>query len=129
MSISKTSTKLFDSITVPGNSYTSPSAGVDLSDAIDLAVGYTMTFNAAANYGATIFLYGDPAGNSLDFVAGSYDNPIDECPIDGKSKAGHTVSGVYQFNHSAKYVKFRVYNHDDTVSITNCSIWAIVQKP
>ena len=127
MALTKIPTTLFDNITISGRTYTSTSAYVDLTDAVDLCIGYTLTFDAAADAGATIYLFADPSFGNSSFVVGSYDNEIDKWPIDGSSKAGHTVSGAVRMDHSAKYVKVKVFNHD-TVSITGCSIWVAPQK-
>jgi len=125
MALTKIPTTLFDNITISGRVYTSSSESIDLTDAVDLCIGYTMTFDAAADAGATIYLFADPSFSNSSFSVGSYDNEIDKWPIDGN--AGHTVSGAVRMDHSAKYVKVKVFNHD-TVSITNCSVWVAPQK-
>jgi len=127
MALTKIPTTLFDNITISGRTSASASATIDLTDAVDLFIGYTLTFDAAADAGATIYLFADPSSSNTSFVVGSYDNEIDKWPIDGDSKKGHTVSGGVRMDHSAKYVKVKVFNHD-TVSITGCSIWAAPQK-
>lgn len=126
MALSKTATKIIDNVTVAASSYSSESTGVDLSDAVDYAVGYQMTFNASAVNGARIDLFADSSGASSSFSIGSYDDPVDSGDV--AADAGHTVNGVIQLNRSPKYVKIKVYNLD-TVSITACSIWSIPQTP
>jgi len=130
MALVKSSTLLFDSITVPGNSFSDRSAYVDLTDAVDLSVGYKFTFDAASTaYGVTIYMYSEPSGSDPDWTPGQYANPADRCDIPGDlTSQGHTVESTYRMDHSGKYVKFRVYNHDD-VSVTGLSLWAHVQKP
>lgn len=128
MALTKPSTLLYDNITVSGRDYTDISTGVDLTTAVDLAIGYRLTFNADSNVGVTVFMYGDPSGSDINFTAGSYDNPVDQCPISGSGTSkGKTVASTYRMDHSSKYVKFRVYNHD-TVSVTNLSLWIIPQQ-
>lgn len=127
MALTKTPTTLFDNITISGNTYTSTSASIDLTDAVDLCIGYTLTFDAGADVGATIYLFADPSFSNSSFVVGSYDYPVDSWPVNGSSKAGHTISGNARMDHSAKFVKVRLYNHDN-VSITNCSVWIAPQR-
>jgi len=131
MALVKTSTLIFDAITVSGNSYSDESASVvDLTDAVDFAVGYRLTFDAAStSAGVSIYMYSDPSASDAEYDAGTYDIPADKCDIDGSgTNRGHTVASTYRMDHSGKYVKFKVRNHD-AVSITNMSVWAIVQKP
>ena len=130
MALVKTSTQLFDAITVSGNTYSEKSEYIDLTDAVDLSVGYRLTFDPASTaYGVTIYMYSEPSGSDPDWSPGQYDNPADRCDIPGNlTSQGHTVASTYRMDHSGKYVKFRVFNHDD-VSVTNMSVWAIVQKP
>lgn len=126
MALSKTATNVLDAVTVTASSYSTPSSGIDLSDAVDFAMGYQMIFNQGAVKGARIDLFGDPAGATLDFTIGTYADATDSADIE--ADAGHQVQGVVQLNRSAKYVKAKVFNLD-TVSITSCSLWAIPQKP
>jgi len=128
MALTKPPTLLFENITLTGRDYSDASAGVDLTTAVDLAIGYRLTFNADSNVGITVFMYGDPSGSDINFSPGSYDNPVDQCPVSGSGTSkGKTVASTYRMDHSAKYVKFRVYNHD-TVSATNFSLWIIPQQ-
>lgn len=126
MALGKTATLISDAITVSATSYGAASSGVDLSSAVDFAIGYQMTFNAAATLGARIDLFGDPTGGTLDFTIGTYADAVDSADI--AADGGHQVQGVVQLNRSAKYVKAKVYNLD-SVSITSCSLWAIPQTP
>lgn len=126
MALNKTATNVLNAVTVAATSYSSASSGIDLSDAVDFAIGYQMTFGAGATLGARIDLFGDPEGNTLDFTVGSYADPVDSADI--AADAGHTVQGVVQLNRSPKYVKAKVYNLD-SISITACSLWAIPQAP
>lgn len=126
MALDKTATNILNAVTVAATSYSSASSGVDLSNAVDFAIGYQMTFAAGSTLGARIDLFGDPEGTALDFTIGSYDDPVDSGDI--AADAGHTVKGIIQLNRSPKYVKAKVYNLD-SVSITACSLWAIPQKP
>lgn len=126
MALNKTATNILNAVTVAATSYSSASSGIDLSDAVDFAIGYKMTFGAGATLGARIDLFGDPEGNTLDFTVGSYADAVDSADI--AADAGHTVQGVVQLNRSPKYVKAKVYNLD-SVSITACSLWAIPQTP
>lgn len=126
MTLGKTGTKLFDAITIPAKSYSSPSSVFNLTDAIKLSVGYTMTFAANAELGATIFLYGDPSFNNSSFVAGIHDDPADSASIE--VDAGNTVSSTLFMEDSPSYARIRIYNHDNSASITNCSIWIAPQK-
>lgn len=129
MALSKSGTKIIDAVTVAATSYSSESTGVDLSNAVDFAIGYTMTFNASASLGARIDVFADPTAASSSFTIGSYDNPLDSADIVPTStQKGHVVSGVVQMNRSAKYVKVKVYNLDG-YSITSCSVWSIPQTP
>lgn len=128
MALTKPATLLFDNVTLVSREYSDASAGVDLTTAVDLAIGYRLTFNADSNVGITIFMYGDPSGSDINFTVGSYDNPVDQCPVSGSGTSkGKTVAGTYRMDHSSKYVKFRVYDHD-TVSVTNFSLWIIPQQ-
>lgn len=126
MALSKTATNILDAVTVSASSYSAASSGVDLSDAVDFAIGYQMTFNAAAVNGARIDLFGDPEGATLDFTIGTYADAVDSADIG--ADAGHQVQGIVQLNRSPKYAKARVFNLD-TVSITACSLWSIPQTP
>jgi hypothetical protein len=126
MALGKTATNVLNAVTVSATANSTASSGIDLSSAVDFALGYQMTFNAAATLGARIDLFGDPAGATLDFTIGTYADAVDSADI--TPDAGHQVQGVVQLNRSAKYVKARVYNLD-SVSITACSLWAIPQTP
>ncbi len=126
MALNKTPIKILDAVTVSAASYSAASSYVDLSDAVDFAVGYQITFAAGATLGARIDLFADPAGATADFTIGSYDDAVDSGDI--AADAGHTVKGVVQLNRSSKYVKIKVYNLD-SVAITACYAWAIPQRP
>jgi len=128
MALTKPATLLFDNITLVGREYSDASAGVDLTTAVDFAIGYRLTFNASSAIGVTVFMFSDPSGSDINFTAAASDNPADQCPISGGGTSqGKTVASTYRMDHSGKYVKFRVYNHD-SVSVTNFSLWAIPQK-
>lgn len=126
MALNKIGTKILDAVTVAAASYSAASSGVDLSDAVDFAIGYQMTFGTGATLGARIDLFGDPAAGTLDFTIGAYDDPVDSGDV--AADATRTVSSVIQLNRSPKYVKAKVYNLD-SVAITACSLWAIPQTP
>lgn len=126
MALDKTATNILNAVTVAATSYSSASTGVDLSDAVDFAIGYQMTFAAGATLGARIDLFGDPLGATLDFTIGTYADAVDSADV--AADAGHTVQGIVQLNRSPKYVKAKVYNLD-SVSITACSLWSIPQTP
>lgn len=126
MALTKTVTKVIDNQTIAlSSSYTS--TGVDLSNAVDFAVGYQLTFNASCTLGARIDLFADPDGDSISFTVGTYDDAVDSADID--KDAGHQVNGVVQLNRSAKYVKVRIVNLDTAQSITGASAWTFVQTP
>ena len=126
MALDKTATNILNAVTVAATSYSSASSGVDLSNAVDFAIGYQMTFAAGATLGARVDLFGDPRGATLDFTIGTYADAVDSADV--AADAGHTVQGIVQLNRSPKYVKAKVYNLD-SVSITACSLWAIPQTP
>lgn len=126
MALDKTATNILNAVTVAAASYSSASSGVDLSNAVDFAIGYQMTFAAGATLGARVDLFGDPEGTTLDFTIGTYADAVDSADV--AADAGHTVQGIVQLNRSPKYVKAKVYNLD-SVSITACSLWAIPQTP
>lgn len=127
MALSKTPTKVIDNQTIPFSNKVDQATGTDLSSAINLVVGYTMTFHASAASGARIDLYADPAGASASFTIGAYDNPLDSGDI--AVSAGHTVWGSFQMNWGAKFVKVRIVNLSTSQSITAASAWVTVQTP
>lgn len=124
MALGKTPTALLSSATVTGNGSTASPNSLDLSGAIDLAVGFSMTFNSSATAGARIELYADPTGSNSAFSIGSNDQPIDSWVVTGS--AGNTVNGAVPMNRSGKYVKVKVVNLS-AYSITGVSIYGIVQ--
>jgi hypothetical protein len=124
MAITKTATKIVDAETAAASSSVD-SDGMDLSSAIDLAIGFEMTFNASATEGARIELYGDQDGASSSFTIGANQEATDE--YDVAVSAGNTVSGVIPMIRSPKYAKVRVVNEDGTYSITAISVWSQVQ--
>lgn len=127
MALSKTPTKVIENVTIIASNKADQATGTDLSSAVNLVVGFTMTFNASATYGARVDLFADPAGASASFTIGTYDVAMDSCDI-AVSK-GHTVSGSFQMQWSAKYVKVRIVNLDSVYSITAASAWVTVQTP
>lgn len=127
MALSKESTIILNGAAIAGNSVSPESTGVDLSQAVDFGIGYKMAFAGTATNGARIVLYADPAGGSISFTIGAYDNPCDAEDI--RVNAGKTVQGFAQMQRAPKFVRARVVNLDSSQSITNCSLWAIVQKP
>jgi hypothetical protein len=127
MALSKTPTRVIDNQTIGNNNKVDQATGTDLTAAINLKVGYSMTFNASATAGAKVELYADPADASASFSIGTYDVPIDAEDI--ARSVGHTVNGSVQMNWSAKFVKVRLVNLDPTYSITAASAWITVQTP
>jgi hypothetical protein len=127
MALTKTPTIWISNVTVAANNKQDSGGGLDLSTAVDFAVGYTMTFNAAATLGARIDLFADPAGASSSFTIGAYDDAIDSGDI--AIDAGHTVNGLIQMQRAAKFVKARIVNLDTGQSITAASLWGIIQAP
>lgn len=127
MALSKTVTKVIDNQTISAYSYISQATGTDLSSAINLVVSFTVTFNASANSGARIEIYADPAGASAAFTVGTYDVAMDSGDV--AISKGHTVSGSFQMNWGAKFIKVRMINLDTGYSITVASAWVTVQTP
>lgn len=125
MALAKTPTTLLSNVTVSAAGTQTSTSSLDLSSAISLAIGFTMTFNASATSGARIEVFADPTGANTSFSVGSYDDLIDswDIPVD----AGHTVNGAVQLNHSAKYVKVRLKNLDAGYTITAAYLYGIVQ--
>lgn len=101
------------------------STGIDLSSAVGLAIGYSLTFNASATEGATIELYADDEGASQSFTIGTNANALDSHDI--AISAGNTVEGVVLMSHIPKYAKARVVNNDSTYDITGVNLYAQVQ--
>lgn len=124
MAITKSATKIIDNQSAAASGSVD-SSGIDLSNAIDFAIGFEMTFNASATEGARIELYGDPEGAAASFTIGSNQEATDEYDI--AVSAGNTVSGVIQMTKSMKYAKARVVNEDGSQSITAISVWAQIQ--
>jgi hypothetical protein len=124
MAITKSATKIIDAQTAAASSSVD-SSGMDLSSAIDLAVGFEMTFNASATEGATIELYSDEDGVSASFTIGTNQLPTDQYDIE--VSAGNTVSGVIPMIRSGIYSKIRVVNEDTSYSITAISVWSQIQ--
>lgn len=124
MAITKSATKIIDNQTVAASGSVD-SDGFDLSNAIDLAIGFEMTFNASATEGARIELYGDPDGASSSFTIGTNQEATDE--YDVAVSAGATISGVIPMIRSMKYAKIRVVNEDSSYSITAISVWSQIQ--
>lgn len=124
MAITKSATKIIDNQTAAASGSVD-SSGIDLSNAIDLAIGFEVTFNASATDGARIELYGDFSGASASFIIGANQKPTDE--YDVAVSAGNTVSGVIPMIRSPKYAKIRVVNEDGSYSITGISVWSQIQ--
>jgi hypothetical protein len=130
MAISKTAVKVIDNQTVAFSNKVDQATGTDLSSAINLKVGYTLTFNGSATAGARIDLFADPADASANFTIGAYDNALDsEDILLTATNKGHQVSGNIQMNWAAKYVKARLVNLDPAQSITGASVWLTPQVP
>lgn len=127
MALTKTASNVINNQTIAASSSATQATGTDLTSAINFKVGYTMTFNASATYGARIEVYADPQDAAASFSIGTYDNPIDAEDI--LVSKGHTVSGSFQMNWAAKYVKVRIVNVDTFYSITAASAWVTVQTP
>ena len=127
MALSKESTIILNGAAIAANSASPESTGVDLNDAVDFGIGYQMTFHASATKGARIDLYADPAGASQSFTIGTYADPCDSGDV--QVDAGHQVQGFIQMQRAPKFVRAKVVNLDSSQSLTNCSLWAIVQKP
>jgi hypothetical protein len=126
MALAKTPQTLISNTTITTSTPAVSALSVDLSGAIDFAIGYTISFSASAistGY-ARIELYADPTGANPSFSIGSYDDPVDSYDI--QVDAGRTVNGVVQMNRSGKYAKVRVVNSSGQ-SITGVNIYAIVQ--
>ena len=126
MTFTKTPVNILDAVTV-GTSNFQTSDGIDLGAAFDFCIGYRMTFHGSATAGAEVRLYADPSGNSLDFTIGDHANHYDLSDI--TISAGNIVDGVLLFQKAPLYVKARVYNLDAGQTITDCSLWSIVQAP
>ncbi len=124
MAITKSATKIIDNQTAAASGSVD-SSGIDMSNAIDLAIGFELTFNASATDGARIELYGDSSGASASFTIGANQEPTDE--YDVAVSAGNTVSGVIPMIRSPKYAKVRVVNEDGSYSITGISVWSQIQ--
>lgn len=124
MALTKNPQTLISNVTIASGSSNTSSGSVDLSGAIDFAIGYTMTFNSSATGGARIELYADPTSANPSFTVGTYDDPFDTADIERDN--GHTVSGMVIMNRSAKYVKAKVVNSSGQ-SLTGVSIYATVQ--
>jgi hypothetical protein len=127
MALSKESTIILNGAAIAANSASPESTGVDLNDAVDFGIGYQMTFHTSATKGARIDLYADPAGASQSFTIGTYADPCDSGDV--QVDAGHQVQGFIQMQRAPKFVRAKVVNLDSSQSLTNCSLWAIVQKP
>lgn len=127
MALGKTPTNLISSVTVAASAVATSANGVDLSTAVDFIVGFTLTFHGSATQGARIDLFADPAGASVSFAIGSYDLAIDSGDI--AVNAGHIVSGSFQMQRAAKFIKVRLVNLDTAQSITAASVWVTVQAP
>lgn len=126
MALAKTATTLINSVTVAASGVQDSAASLDLSAAIDLAIGYTMTFNASAGtYGARIELFADPTGANSSFSIGTYDDCVDSWDIPGD--AGHTVNGLVPMMKCGKYVKARIVNLSTSQTITAATLTGIVQ--
>lgn len=122
MSILKPSDLILNNVTVATNNYQETPNGVDLSQAIDLGIGYELTFNAASTAGARIEMYADKSGLLQNFTIGNNSSTIETWNI--PVSANQTVDGVLQAPHFPKYAKFRVVNLDTGQTITACSLWA-----
>lgn len=123
MAITKTATTVFSNQTVSGYSSTTGSSSIDLTTAIDFAIGYTLTFPASGS-GARIDVYADPTGANSGFSVGTYDDPIDSYTITHDNS--HTVNGMIPMNKAAKYVKIKLANLSSS-NITGATLTAIVQ--
>lgn len=130
MALDKIGTKVLDNVTVAAQSYSATASSYfDLSDAVDFAVGYEVTFNSAASLGIRIDLFAEKAFTTPDFTIGSYDNPVDSIDVvPNLNQKGHVVAGVVQMNRCPKYGKLKIYNYD-SVSVTACSLWVAPQTP
>lgn len=127
MALTKTPTTMISNVTVAASNKQDSASGLDLTSAVDFIVGYTLTFHASATLGARIDLFADPAEASASFTIGAYDNAIDSGDI--AVSAGHTVSGSFQMQRAAKYVKARIVNLDAAQSITAAYVYGTVQAP
>lgn len=124
MAITKSATNIIDNQTAAASGSVE-STGIDLSNAIDLAIGFELTFDASATGGARIELYADPEGASATFTIGANQEPTDEHDV--PVSTGNTIEGVVPMVRSPKYCKIRVVNRDADYSITGISVWAQVQ--
>lgn len=125
MALVKTPTTLLNSVTVAASGVQDSAASLDLSAALKLNIGYTLTFNASATAGARIELYTDPTGANSSFSIGTYDDLIDSWDI--AVDAGHAVNGSVRMDDSAKYVKVRLRNLDTGQTITGASLYGTIQ--
>lgn len=126
MALAKTPQTLISNVTITTSTPAVSANSVDLSGAIDLAIGFSMVFSASATTTGyvRIELYADPTGSSPTFAVGANDVPVDSYDI--AVAAGKTVSGLTPMNKSGKYAKVKVVNASGQ-SITGVSIYAIVQ--
>lgn len=121
MSLAKSNPLILDNVTVAASNYQETPTGIDTSSAIDLHIGFKMTFNAAATAGARIDAYGDPAGASATFTIGA--NAVRTDYVSITQVQNQEVEGVVKIAHGAKFTKLRVVNLDATYTITGCSLW------
>jgi hypothetical protein len=124
MAITKSATNIIDNQAAAADGNVE-SSGFGLSNAIDMAIGYEMTFDASATGDARLELYADPSGSSASFTIGANDVPVDE--VDIRHSSGNTVRGLVSMVRSAMYCKVRVVNEDESYSITGISVWTQIQ--
>lgn len=127
MALSKTIATILSNGSAAASGSSAASSGINLDTAVDFGIGYKMTFHGSATAGATIELYADPTGATLDFTIGTYADPCDAGDV--AVDAGRAVEGFIPLNRAAKYTKARVKNLDTAQSITAIYLYSHIQNP
>ena len=127
MTLGKTITAVINNVTIAASGNQVSSTSVDLTQAVDFGIAYSLVFNGSASQGCQIQIFAEELNAGSGFTIGTYDNMIDSCDV--PISAGHSVFGFFQCNRTPRYVKIKAVNLDTGQSITGFCAYAVVQTP